>query len=131
MDFLPGEIRPWRGGYRIPLTSEIREYLNRSRTEFSHQDLQIARIEQLSGKFYRQVLRRTMQIPYGRTMAYSDVADSLGSRAWRATGSALANNPLPILVPCHRVVAKNGLGGFGGQVWLKRRLLELEGAEIP
>jgi methylated-DNA-[protein]-cysteine S-methyltransferase len=72
-----------------------------------------------------------MEIPYGQTISYSGLAESMSSRAWRAVGHAMSINPIPILVPCHRVVGKHGLGGFGGHVWLKRKLLELESAKLP
>lgn len=131
VDFLPAEIKQWKGDYILPASREILEYLHGKRTKFSHTDQHKARIAQMGGSFHQAVLLRTMQIPYGKTMAYSEVAESLSSRAWRATGTALARNPIPILVPCHRVVAKHGIGGFGGHVWLKRKLLELEGANPP
>ncbi len=70
-----------------------------------------------------------MQIPYGETISYSGLARRAGKEgAGRATGQALAANPVPILVPCHRVVCADGnLGGFSGGLDIKRRLLELEG----
>lgn len=129
--FRTGVAGPWKGEYALPFTPEICEYLDGDREYFSFEDSCRERIDRISGPFYRAVLRRTMKIPYGDTMAYSEVADSLGSRAHRATGSALAQNPIAIVVPCHRVVSKHGLGGFGGAVWLKRRLLELEGVDLP
>ena len=78
--------------------------------------------------FDRAVWKATRSIPYGETRSYAWVARQCGSPwAYRAVGGALARNPLPIIIPCHRVVASNGsLGGFGGGLELKRRLLELE-----
>jgi methylated-DNA-[protein]-cysteine S-methyltransferase len=124
-------IKPWRGPYRLPVAGEISEYLGGERTSFSHLERVKDRIERVPGQFRQMALLRAMEIPYGETMAYSELADSLDSRAWRAVGSAMANNPVPIIVPCHRVVAKHGIGGFGGDVDLKRALLELEGADVP
>jgi methylated-DNA-[protein]-cysteine S-methyltransferase len=85
---------------------------------------------QLSKGFYRKVLRATARIPYGKTRSYSQVAKRAGSpRAVRATGTALGSNPLPIIVPCHRVLRTGGaLGGYGGGLDVKQALLELEGA---
>jgi methylated-DNA-[protein]-cysteine S-methyltransferase len=85
---------------------------------------------QLTRGFYRKVLRTTARIPYGQTRSYSAVASRAGSpRAVRATGTALGSNPLPIIVPCHRVLRSGGaLGGYGGGIEVKRALLELEGA---
>jgi methylated-DNA-[protein]-cysteine S-methyltransferase len=80
--------------------------------------------------FRRRVLRATARIPYGETRSYRHMAGAAGSpNAVRAAGSALANNPLPIIVPCHRVLRSDGgLGGYRGGLALKRRLLALERA---
>jgi methylated-DNA-[protein]-cysteine S-methyltransferase len=88
---------------------------------------------QLSRGFYRKVLRATARIPYGQTRSYSEMASKAGSpRAVRATGTALGSNPLPIIVPCHRVLRTGGaLGGYGGGLEVKQALLELEGALGP
>ena len=83
----------------------------------------------MSGGFTRRVLRRAARIPYGRVSTYAEVARAAGSpRASRAAGNALGANPLPIVVPCHRVVRTGAaLGGYTGGVERKRHLLELEG----
>ncbi|HNY42197.1 MAG TPA: methylated-DNA--[protein]-cysteine S-methyltransferase [Bryobacteraceae bacterium] len=80
--------------------------------------------------FQESVWRMVYAIPYGRTRTYMDLARELNSPgAVRAVGTANGTNPLPILIPCHRVVATGGgMGGYGGGVDLKRRLLALEGA---
>jgi methylated-DNA-[protein]-cysteine S-methyltransferase len=80
--------------------------------------------------FQRQVWEATMSIPYGETRSYGWVADCIGKpAAVRAVGQALGKNPLPIVVPCHRVIAADGdLRGFGGGLEMKRNLLRLEGA---
>jgi methylated-DNA-[protein]-cysteine S-methyltransferase len=84
---------------------------------------------QLTRGFYRKVLRATARIPYGKTRSYTEMAGKAGSpRAVRATGTALGSNPLPIVVPCHRVLRSGGaLGGYGGGLEVKQHLLELEG----
>ena len=67
-------------------------------------------------------------IPYGRTTTYGDLARAIGHpQAVRAVGRALGANPLPILLPCHRVVARDGIGGFSADPGWKRWLLEMEG----
>jgi methylated-DNA-[protein]-cysteine S-methyltransferase len=78
--------------------------------------------------FQRQVWQATRLIPYGETRSYQWVASHIGKpRAARAVGQALGKNPLPIIVPCHRVVASGGgPGGFTGGIEMKRRLLKLE-----
>jgi methylated-DNA-[protein]-cysteine S-methyltransferase len=79
--------------------------------------------------FSRRVLEATAAIPYGAVSTYRDVARSAGSpRAARAAGNALHDNPVPIVVPCHRVVPSGGgIGKYGGQEWRKAYLLHLEG----
>ncbi len=85
----------------------------------------------LTSGFRREVLRHTAEIPYGETLSYAEVAAEAGSPlAHRAAGSALAANPIPIIVPCHRVLRSGGgLGGFGGGLEMKRGLLALERGE--
>ncbi|MDX6652998.1 MAG: methylated-DNA-[protein]-cysteine S-methyltransferase [Solirubrobacterales bacterium] len=84
---------------------------------------------QLTEGFRRRVLRATARVPYGETSTYAEIAAKAGSeRAFRAAGSALGSNPLPIVVPCHRILRSGGnLGGYGGGLPMKQRLLELEG----
>jgi methylated-DNA-[protein]-cysteine S-methyltransferase len=84
----------------------------------------------IAGGFQRSVLEETATIPYGRTESYIAVAAAAGSpRGSRAAGNALGANPLPIVIPCHRVVRSCGaLGGYGGGLEIKRGLLALEGA---
>lgn len=79
--------------------------------------------------FYRRVWEATRRIPYGQVRTYSELAATLGRPgAARAVGRALAANPWPLLVPCHRIVGRGGaLVGFGGGLALKRCLLRLEG----
>jgi methylated-DNA-[protein]-cysteine S-methyltransferase len=82
--------------------------------------------------FFRRVLEQTARIPFGAVSTYGTVAKLAGSpRAARAAGNALHENPVPIVVPCHRVVpSAGGIGKYGGQEWRKAFLLRLEGA-IP
>lgn len=84
----------------------------------------------LSKDFRRRALRAVNRIPYGETRTYTQVATSAGNeRAVRAAGTACGSNPIPILVPCHRVLRTGGgLGGYGGGLPMKESLLKLEGA---
>ncbi len=84
---------------------------------------------QLSKDFRRRALRAIDRIPYGKTRSYTEIARSAGNeRAVRAAGSACGANPIPIVVPCHRVLRTGGaLGGYGGGLPMKEALLELEG----
>jgi methylated-DNA-[protein]-cysteine S-methyltransferase len=79
--------------------------------------------------FQREVWRALSRIPYGTTISYGELARAIGRpAAVRAVGAANGKNPLPIVVPCHRVIGADGsLTGFGGGLDLKRRLLEIEG----
>lgn len=84
---------------------------------------------QLSSGFRLRVQRAIARIPYGRTASYTQMARRAGNeRAVRAAGTACGNNPIPLVVPCHRVLRSGGaLGGYGGGLPMKRALLELEG----
>jgi len=84
---------------------------------------------QLSKDFRRRALRAIYRIPYGKTRSYTQIARSAGNeRAVRAAGTACGANPIPIVVPCHRVLRTGGaLGGYGGGLPMKQALLEMEG----
>lgn len=84
----------------------------------------------LIGGFRDRVLRATVRIPFGRTSTYGELAAAVGSpRGARATGRALGGNPIPIVIPCHRVLQAGGrLGGYAGGLERKEFLLRLEGA---
>jgi methylated-DNA-[protein]-cysteine S-methyltransferase len=122
-----------------PRVLEAPAQLDDARRELDHyfegslRDFDLPLDWRLTHGFYRKVLRATAHIPYGQTRSYSEMAKRAGSpRAVRATGSALGSNPLPIVVPCHRVLRRGGaLGGYGGGIEMKRTLLELEGALRP
>lgn len=100
---------------------QLREYFSGTRRRF---DLPVA----FSGsEFCRKVARAASDIPFGSTVTYGELARSIGQpKAARAVGSALHRNELLIVVPCHRVVAASGLGGFALGLDAKRVLLELE-----
>jgi methylated-DNA-[protein]-cysteine S-methyltransferase len=87
----------------------------------------------LTGGFGRRVLEATARIPYGATATYKQVATEAGNaRASRAAGNALGSNPIPIIVPCHRILhSGGGLGGYTGGLDKKRLLLAVEGGQQP
>ncbi len=107
-----------------PVRRELGQYFDGERRRF-----ELALDWRLSAGFVNRVLRETARIPFGETRSYAEMAAGAGSpRAFRAAGSALGANPIPIVVPCHRVLRSGGgLGGYGGGLEVKRRLLELEG----
>ena len=110
--------RPLEGARR-----ELDEYFQGRRQRF-----ELALDRRLLSAFAGRVLAATAEIPYGATASYRDVAGAAGSpRGSRAAGNALGSNPLPIVLPCHRVVhADGGLGGYTGGVERKRALLAIE-----
>jgi len=115
----------WQESLRGPVgeaARQLREYFAAKRTAF---DLPLA--PDGTG-FQSAVWRQLQQIPYGETISYGELARRVGNpKASRAVGSANGANPLPIVIPCHRVIASDGsLGGFGGGLPAKQILLALE-----
>jgi O-6-methylguanine DNA methyltransferase len=103
---------------------QLQEYFNGQRTSFT------LKLDLTAPPFYKKVLTEVAKIPYGKVASYKEIAHRTGNpRAVRAVGGANAHNPLPIVIPCHRVLAHNGgLGGYGGGLDRKQYLLKLEGA---
>ena len=102
--------------------NELQEYFDGKRMEF---DIPI----KLNGTdFYKKVWNELKKIPYGETRSYGEIAERIGNpKASRAVGMANHNNPISIIVPCHRVIGKNGaLTGYAGGIDKKRFLLNLE-----
>jgi len=119
---LPGENK-----HILELRKELKEYFDGSRFQFHVQTV-------LPGtEFQLSVWKQLLKIPYGTTASYEEIARRIGSPgASRAVGHANGLNRIAIVVPCHRVVNKNGeLGGYGGGLWRKQRLLELESGSRP
>ncbi len=81
--------------------------------------------------FFMRIWTLTQEIPYGELRSYKWLSEKAGTKGYRAVGAALAHNPFPILVPCHRVIKKNGdLGGYSAGLKIKKKLLEIEGTFI-
>jgi O-6-methylguanine DNA methyltransferase len=110
------------GAALVPAVTQLRAYFSRIRREF---DLPL---DVRGTAFQRAVWTEVARIPYGVTTTYGEVAQRMGRpRAARAVGAAVGANPLPILIPCHRVVGAGGsLTGYGGGLELKANLLRLE-----
>ncbi len=106
------------------LSERLQRYVRGEHVEFSD-PLDLAG----STPFQRAVWNTTRTIPYGKTQSYGWISNQLGKeRAARAVGQALGSNPLPIIIPCHRVISSAGsLGGFTGGLDIKKRLLAIEG----
>lgn len=116
----------WReGGSALDdAATQLAEYFAGQRRVF---DL---RLRPIGTDFQQRTWRALQRIPYGATASYGDIARSIGKpKAMRAVGAANGRNPLPIVIPCHRVIGSDGgLTGFGGGTDIKRTLLQLEGA---
>ena len=103
---------------------QIGEYLEGKRREF---DLPL---DLRATPFQRRVYEALLEVPYGETRTYAEIARAIGQpRATRAVGTANGANPLSLVIPCHRIVASGGkLGGYGGGLAMKKRLLAMERA---
>jgi methylated-DNA-[protein]-cysteine S-methyltransferase len=113
-----------RRGTAPPLVKkELREYFEKGREEFT-QKIAFAR----GTDFDREVWLALREVPYGETRTYKWLAGRIGKpNASRAVGQALGRNPIPIILPCHRIIESDGsLGGYSGGVDIKRRLLDME-----
>jgi len=123
----PGLYAPVRAMLRRA-QAELREYLAGARTAF---DLPLD-LRDVS-TFDRAVLEGARRLGFGQMSSYGRLAARIGRpRAARAVGGALGRNPIPIVIPCHRILAADGsLGGYGGGLDLKRALLRLEGVPLP
>lgn len=106
--------------------SQLTEYFDGKRRHFT------IKIKMEMPQFYEKVLMEVAKVPYGATASYSQIAQKINNpKAVRAVGSANARNPLPIIIPCHRIIANNGkLGGYGGGIKMKQYLLKFETENI-
>ncbi len=109
-----------------PYCRELQEYLAGRRRSFT------LPLDLRGTDFQKRCWRALLEIPYGEVRTYAEMARAVGHpRAFRAVGGANHDNPIAIVVPCHRVIASDGtLGGYGGGLPLKEKLLRLEGAPI-
>jgi methylated-DNA-[protein]-cysteine S-methyltransferase len=127
--FLPNTNLPFKESKESPVmkkaAKQIDEYLTGKRKVF---DVPLS----FSGTdFQMSVWDDLRNIPYGKTTSYMDIAKRIGRpNAYRAVGNACGANPIPLIIPCHRVIASNGLGGFLGGLAMKKKLLEIEGIHL-
>ena len=109
------------------LPSRLADYFAGQKVDFSDVEIDLGS----PGRFIEAAQRACRNVPYGTLITYKGLAEAAGNpKAARAAGTAMAKNPVPIIVPCHRVVAAGGIGGFALGLEWKRRLLHLEGMEV-
>jgi len=106
--------------------TQLNEYFEGKRTKFA------ISLSPQGTNFQKQVWNELLNIPYGKTASYSDVAIAIGNpKAVRAIGNANNKNPIPIIIPCHRVIGKSGkLVGYAGGLGIKKTLLRLEMVDV-
>lgn len=105
------------------LRKQLNQYLSGKKVRFSE------KLDLSSGTFFQQrVWKKMLEVPFGKTISYKKLASMVGSpKKARAVGNACATNPVSIIVPCHRIIKSDGgLGGYGGGIELKKRLLKIE-----
>lgn len=121
--YFPGENQVKSDDVLSPVRSDLKHYFAGKLTKFSFP------LDLRTTSFRRKVLEEVCNIPYGQTASYKEIAERIGNPgACRAVGGANASSPLPIVIPCHRVIAHDGsLGGYGSGLNLKAQLLQLEG----
>lgn len=74
---------------------------------------------------YSEIYQEVLKVPYGKTATYSEIAERCGTHA-RVVGNAMARNPTPLIIPCHRIISTDGIGGFSPDIEIKRDLLTME-----
>jgi methylated-DNA-[protein]-cysteine S-methyltransferase len=122
VDSLNG-VRLTEGGRAKKSAMEIKLYIEGDLKEFGSD------VDLSSGTpFQASVWRELLKIPYGNVKTYGEIAEEIGNpHAARAVGNAVGANPVPIIVPCHRVVGASGLGGYSCGIQIKKKLLQIEG----
>ena len=112
----------YKSTFMIKVRSQLTQYFKGARRSF---DL---KVDLNMSTFFLNTLEEVKKIPYGSTMSYKDIANNIKSpKGYRAVANANARNPIPIIIPCHRVIKSNGdLGEYGGGSILKKKLLEFE-----
>jgi AraC family transcriptional regulator of adaptative response/methylated-DNA-[protein]-cysteine methyltransferase len=122
--YFPGAIVPGKNKFIVQAEKELKEYFEGKLKNFT------IPLVYPGTEFQQKVWNQLIKIPYGKTISYEELAERVGiTKASRAVGTANGMNRIGVIIPCHRVVNKNGkLGGYGGGLWRKKKLLELEGA---
>lgn len=115
------QVRFARTGITGPVPAPVQQYCAGRLVDLSTLDTVACEGDSVSARIYRAV----REVPYGSTATYGKIAERVGTSP-RAVGRAMAHNPTPLIVPCHRIVAANGIGGFSPAIEIKELLLLLE-----
>ncbi len=123
IDFTKPVDLPRKSSHSIPLHKELKEYFKHGKDNFN-QAISFTK----GTEFDHSVWMTLKEIPFGETRTYKWLAGKIGRpNAFRAVGQSLGRNPIPIILPCHRIIESNGsIGGFSAGIDIKRRLLEIE-----
>lgn len=108
-----------------PLLRDLKAYLRGEKVDFTRYQADLSHLT----PFQQQLLNHIRSIPQGETITYGMLARQLNTSP-RAVGGALSKNPVPLVIPCHRVVGRKGIGGFSCGVEIKKRLLAIEGLTV-
>lgn len=107
------------------LMEDLKSYFQGYKIDFKDYSVRL----EARTNFLQKVLEEARNIPYGETLTYGELASKLDTGP-RAIGQAMKGNPVPLIIPCHRVVASNGLGGYSSGVDIKKELLKLESTTL-
>lgn len=111
----------------LKLKSDLTRYFDGEKVDFGRYKVDLTHYT----NFERKVLTAAKKLKCGETITYGNLAEKVGHKnAQRAVGTVMSKNNVPIIIPCHRVIAANGIGGFTGGVDLKKRLLALENVRL-
>ena len=120
------QLKKYVDSYPSEWRVQISEYLKGERQAF---DIDFSNLP--GTEFQQDVLREMLKIPFGETRSYKQIAESVGKpKAYRAVANVCSINPYPIVIPCHRVVGSNGIGGFSLGIDMKSQLMKLEDIKI-
>jgi O-6-methylguanine DNA methyltransferase len=124
-EFIVSIKGPFSPALKTKILSWINQYLSKSKSP----DLPVLQLEALS-PFQNSILSTLLKVPFGQTLSYQTLAQNANyAKACRAVGSACKNNPIPFMIPCHRVILGNDqIGQFNAGIEIKKRLLSFEGA---
>jgi len=121
------EFRRFGEVKKLPITDDLTRYFSGKPVDFLKYDVCLEGFK----PFEQAVLKETRKISYGTRITYSELAERVEhSRAAHAVGNALGKNPVPIVIPCHRVVGKDNIGGYSRDLEIKKRLLSLENPSV-